>query len=134
MSTKKTVVRVGIYCRVGSHTQMNIEKQKESLVAYAKQMGFEIAENAEDIGSGLKYDRQGLNEMIKAAQSHAIDAVLVKSLCRIGRDPLRTYQILEEFETNRVVVITPTEGEIHLSPMLYTLTELTKRKLIQRTF
>lgn len=126
--------RVWIYCRVDSDAQIVVNEQKENLIAFAEQKGFVIIGNSEDIGSGLNYDRTGLNEMIKAADDHSIDAVLVKSLCRIGRDMLKTYEVLELLETSAVAIITPTEGELCLQPLLYNLTALIKEIMPEEAF
>lgn len=128
--------RVWIYSRIAHDKQgeSELEKQKENLIAYAKEKGFKIVGTSEDVGSGLDYDRKGIKEVIEATQSKNVDVVLIKSLYCIGRDLFKTYEVLELLKSNGIVIISPMEGEIQIPTMLHNLAVLIEEMEPEKTF
>lgn len=108
-----------VYSRVGNKSSIyELEKQKDELIAFGKAKGYKIIGASQDIGSGLDYDRKGLKKMIEATYSGDVGIVLVKGLSRIGRDLLKTYEVLELLKPNIDAIISPTEGVMRISTML----------------
>lgn len=82
--------RAWLYCRVAHPDLEALELQKTYLTDYAKKHGFTIVGVTAEHGSGLSYSREGLRDVLVAAEDGDIDFVLVASLCRIGRDVQKT--------------------------------------------
>ena len=49
--------------------------------------------------------RQGLNELMRLAEQHEIDTILMTNLDRIGRDTLKVLAVLEELDKHGVKLI-----------------------------
>ena len=57
------------------------------MIDYAKSHGFTIAGITSEHGSGLDFSRKGLKVVSDAIETCKADAILVKSVSRLGRDP-----------------------------------------------
>ena len=103
-----------LYCRIDApeDTHGALKQQKEKLDGYARQMGFEVVGASEDLGSGLDFDRSGLKEAMAAAQTGELDALIVHSVSRIGRDTAKTIDFIRQLNDCGVKVYSPLEGEI----------------------
>jgi len=57
----------GVYSRINAieDTHDSLKSQKETLGIYAQQMDFEVVESSEDLGSGLDFNRKGLEYVFK---------------------------------------------------------------------
>lgn len=80
--------RVALYCRVASADQLALEMQRDSLVSYAVDSGFEkdTFKIYTDNGySGLNFDRPAFSEMERDIGAGIIGAVIVLDISRIGR-------------------------------------------------
>ena len=78
------------YCRVSTTIQMekdnSIKNQKEQILDYCKRFDYELVDVYVDEGiSGLKHNRDGLNELLNIVKKGNIDGVVVYSLSRLGR-------------------------------------------------
>jgi DNA invertase Pin-like site-specific DNA recombinase len=91
-----------------------LKGQKKELIEYAEQMGFVVVGEAEDIGSGLDFDRAGLAEVMKAAGDGKMDVLLVKKLDRLGRDTAKLLEFLRGLDKLGVELYSPLEGQIQL--------------------
>lgn len=93
------------YCRVSSNKQKDdLERQVENMQTYllAKGQPFEIIT---DIGSGINYNKKGLNEIINQVLNYDVDTVVVlykDRLLRFGYDLLEN--IFKRFDTNIEIV------------------------------
>lgn len=114
--SQKSQQRAWIYCRIDApeDTHGALKGQKKELVDYAEQMGFEIVGESEDLGSGLDYERVGLSEIVKAAGEGRIDMLLVKKLDRLGRDTVKTLELIRGLEQLGIQIYSPLEGEIRM--------------------
>lgn len=76
-----------IYCRIDApeDTHGALKGQYERLEAYAAQMGFSVVGSSQDLGSGLNFDRPGLQAVLEAAKAGSFQVLLVYSVSRIGR-------------------------------------------------
>ena len=78
------------YCRVSTTIQMekdnSIKNQKKQILDYCKRFDYELVDVYVDEGiSGLKHNRDGLNELLNIVKKGNIDGVVVYSLSRLGR-------------------------------------------------
>jgi len=93
-------MKIGIYARVSTKKQ-NTERQIEELSAVAERMGAtEVRIFSDDGISGVKgrYERKGLDDLLKAATRRELDKVLVWSVDRLGRSLKHLVVTLEELE------------------------------------
>ena len=103
------------YVRVSSLMQIedgkSIEMQRELIKKYCDGNGFDLVEIFEDKGiSGLKSDRDGLNELISAINKGECDCVVVYSLSRLGRKLKNIVDWIEILNKNDVEFISIKEN------------------------
>lgn len=113
MDTKQ---KAWLYCRIDApeDTHGALKDQKEKLDGYARQMGFEVVGASEDFGSGLDFNRAGLKEAMAAAQTGELNALIVHSVSRIGRDTAKTIDFIRQLNDCGIKVYSPLEGEISM--------------------
>lgn len=106
--------RAWLYCRIDAPEDEHgrLKGQQKELSDYAEQMGFEVAGASQDTGSGLHFDRNGLAEVREAAEAGKMDALLIISLSRLGRDAIKTWDFIHRLNQQGVEVYSPLEGEI----------------------
>jgi len=87
-------MRAWLYYRLSrdEDEEMNsLQNQRQILVDYAEQNGYEIVgESFDDNVSGMTFNRKGLGELEIAVDEGKIDVVLVKDLSRLGRHRTQT--------------------------------------------
>lgn len=123
MDTKQ---RAWLYCRIDApeDTHGALKDQKEKLDGYARQMGFEVSGASEDLGSGLDFNRTGLKEAIAAAKTGKMDALIIHSVSRIGRDTAKTIDFIWQLNDCGVKVYSPLEGEISMDQQATFLSQM----------
>ncbi|TCU79439.1 resolvase-like protein [Tissierella praeacuta] len=106
-----------IYCRIDAPEDVHgaLKGQYERLETYAAQMGFTIVGSSQDLGSGLNFDRPGLQAVLEAAKAGSFQILLVDSVCRIGRDMAKTISFIQTISGCGISIYSPMEGEIKLS-------------------
>ncbi len=88
--------RAALYMRVSTVDQ-HPETQLHELRRFASQRGFEIVEEYTDLGiSGTKARRPALDRLLKDANRHRFDVVLVWSCDRLARSTKHFLQVLDE--------------------------------------
>lgn len=101
--------RVGLYGRVSTEheeQQESIKVQRESLIQYAVDNGFEIAGSYFDEGySGTNFERPGMASLKNDIDCKKMNAVIVKDLSRIGRNNSLTLLFLDYLVRNNVRLI-----------------------------
>ncbi|MEM0079175.1 MAG: IS607 family transposase [Nitrososphaerota archaeon] len=98
-----------IYARVSSHDQKeDLEKQKQSLLNYAKSKGYEVIAVLEDVASGLNEDRRSLNKIFDMVEEREIGAVIVAFKDRLTRFG---FKYLERYLASHKVKIEVVKGE-----------------------
>lgn len=109
-------IREKIYTRIDApeDTHGVLKMQEKNLLEYAEQMGFTVAGTSSDLGSGLNFERPGLQRMTAAAQGSEFELLLVKNLSRLGRDTQRAFAFMEQLGALGISVFSPLEGEIKL--------------------
>ena len=80
--------------------------QTEALRAYAQQHGLALAGATQEIISGRYLKRQGLNEVLAAAQAGKMDVLLIRDFERISRgaDCFALFHFIEELGDSGVEV------------------------------
>ncbi|WP_333646357.1 recombinase family protein [Lacrimispora sp.] len=104
-----------IYCRVVSNENNSIEAQRDGLIRFANEHGFNIAGISRDIGSGLDFSRKGLSETKQAVCSKNADVVLVFNVSRIGRETLKTLDYMKELNALGAEFFSPIDGVIDIT-------------------
>ena len=85
--------RVAVYCRLAQKDDERMEVQKERLLQYALEQGYDdITLYADNGASGLNFDRPGFLQMNKDIDAGLIHAIIIQSLDRIGRNMVETMQ------------------------------------------
>ena len=90
--------QVAIYTRVSTHDQQTLPLQLKELRRYAKQRGWRVVMQIQEIGSGVK-ERPKRDALLQVARRREVDTVLVWRLDRWGRsveDLVRTLRELQE--------------------------------------
>lgn len=108
--------RAWIYCRIDApeDTRGVLKGQHEKLDSYANQMCFTVVGSSHDLGNGLTLNRPGLTELLEAAITGKMDALIIDSINRIGRDTKQVLGFLYKLNGYGVKVYSPLEGEINI--------------------
>lgn len=97
--------RAALYLRVSredGETSQSIENQKEFLLTYACQQGFEVCGIYADDGySGTNFDRPEFIRMLNDIEAGKLDIVITKDLSRLGRDYIGTGGYIEKYFPER---------------------------------
>lgn len=73
------------YCRVSSHKQKDdLERQIENMEDYLKMRGYNYR-IIKDIGSGINYNKKGLNKIIEMVIHHEVERVVILYKDRLVR-------------------------------------------------
>ncbi len=102
-------MRFAIYARV-STTDQNCELQLRELQAYADRHSWPIVETYQDIMSGAKASRPGLNRLMLDARARKFDCLLVWKLDRFGRSLVDCLNNIRTLEENGIRFIAVTQG------------------------
>lgn len=81
-------MRVIIYIRVSTKlqgTKFSLEGQRDDLTRYANDQGWEIINTYQDMDSGGKLDKKGLNALLDDVEEGLADVVLVAEQDRLSR-------------------------------------------------
>jgi len=102
--------RAALYMRVSTVDQ-HPETQLHELRQFASQRGFEIVEEYTDLGiSGTKARRPALDRMLKDANRHRFDVVLVWSCDRLARSTKHFLQVLDELNDRGIQFLSQREA------------------------
>lgn len=100
-----------IYARVSSCDQKqkrDLERQRQSLLDYAKSKGYEVIATLEDVASGLNENRKSLSELFNMVERREVGVVIVAFKDRLTRFGFR---YLERYFTSYGVKIEVVNGE-----------------------
>jgi putative resolvase len=100
-----------IYVRVSSHDQKqrgDLERQKQSVLDYAKSRGYEVTAVLEDVASGLNEERESLSKLFGLVEERRIGVVVVAFKDRLTRFGFR---YLERYFSSHGVRIEVVNGE-----------------------
>jgi len=108
MSTQKP--QVAIYCRVATANDFAMETQRQSLLQFARERGFEEPLEYLDNGQkGATFHRPAFEQLNDAILQGQIQTVLIKDPERIHRDTFRFSGWLKEMGALGVTVISQNE-------------------------
>jgi len=102
-------VRVGLYARVSTHDQQTLPLQLEAMRSYARQRGWTIVLEVEEIGSGAVH-RPKRELLRKAARRREVDVILIWRLDRWGRSVADLALTLKELNELGVAFVSLTEA------------------------
>jgi putative DNA-invertase from lambdoid prophage Rac len=102
-------MRAAIYARVSTADQ-NADLQLREIQDYAGRQGWEIAETYQDIISGAKGSRPGLNRLMADARARKFHCLLVWKLDRFGRSLVDCLNNIKFLEDHGVRFIAVTQG------------------------
>lgn len=102
-------MRAAIYVRVSTADQ-NCELQIRELREYADRSGWEILETYQDVISGAKPSRPGLNRLMTHASAKKFDCLLVWKLDRFGRSLVDCLNNIKTLGENGIRFIATTQG------------------------
>jgi putative DNA-invertase from lambdoid prophage Rac len=102
-------MRVGLYARVSTHDQQTLGLQLQAMRSYARDRGWTLVQQVEDVGSGAK-ERPRRETLMKAARRREVDVVLVWRLDRWGRSLADLVVTLQELSDLGVGFVSLTEA------------------------
>jgi len=114
--TEKGAKRCAVYARVSTAKQAeagDLQRQKERLIAYAVEKGYQIKAVYTEIASGLNENRRELAKLAKTATKGEIDAIAIEYKDRLARFG---YQYLEQYYRSCGVEIDIMELDEEKSP------------------
>ncbi|MCK8059909.1 MULTISPECIES: recombinase family protein [unclassified Fusibacter] len=82
------------------------DNQKTLFIQYIKERGFEFGGFYEDVESGTKEERNGLNKLLDHAEDKKFDIIISKELSRLVRNVELAYRIKRIIVNNRIHLIT----------------------------
>ena len=133
----------GLYIRLSKEDKNeSIKNQKSILIKYAKENNFIINNIYIDDGfTGTNFNRPAFQRLISDINNNKINTVIVKDLSRLGRDYIKTGELIENyFPTHNVRFIAITDNidtlndnsNIDIAPFKYILNDLYAKDLSKK--
>ncbi|MEM3573617.1 MAG: IS607 family transposase [Nitrososphaeria archaeon] len=100
-----------IYVRVSSHDQKqkgDLERQKQSLLNYARSKGYEVIAILEDVASGLNENRKSLNKILDMVEKREVGVIIIAFKDRLTRFG---FKYLERYFASHNIKIEVVNGE-----------------------
>ncbi len=113
--------RTAIYARTASPNETALEWQVQVLQGLAATLNLSVTHIIRETASGLDFDRPGLQKLMRLAERHEIDTILMTSLDRIGRDALKVLDVLETLDSYGVKLIIQGGDTVEIKNPLYGL-------------
>jgi len=113
MATKNEV-SVFAYLRVSSKGQVKghgFERQEETILRFAAENGYALAETFRDAFTGTEADRPEFNRMVAAILGNGVRTILVESLDRLARDVMVQSLLLAKLAQHGITLINCVTGE-----------------------
>jgi DNA invertase Pin-like site-specific DNA recombinase len=102
-------MRIAIYYRVSTADQTT-DPQRLELLEYCRRQGWQDPKEFSDTISGSKWDRVGLDMLMKGVRAGRFDAVLCVKLDRLGRSLAHLAQLVGELTSHGVAIIATSQG------------------------
>lgn len=88
----------------------SLEVQQDRLEAYAKAHGWEVIDSYEDAGISAKdTNRPALQQMLKDAENHRFDVILVYKLDRLSRSVSDFHRLSNFLDTHKIALVSVTQ-------------------------
>ena len=97
--------RTATYARTACPNETELNWQVQVLQGLAANLGLNVTHTIRETASGLDFDRPGLRKLMRLAEQHEIDTILMTNLDRIGRDALKVLTVLEKNDSHGVKLI-----------------------------
>ena len=132
------------YCRVSTEEQgqsgLGLEAQRASIAAECERRNWILVRVEEDVASGGRLDRPGLNAALEAVAQGEVDGLMVAKLDRLSRSVLQFSGLLERFRSKGwgLVILdlgidtTTIMGEA-MATMAATFAQVERRRIGERT-
>ncbi|MEY2536412.1 MAG: hypothetical protein QOG67_152 [Verrucomicrobiota bacterium] len=102
-------LKTAIYLRVSTDKQTT-SAQRQELREICKRRGWDGVIEYEDVISGAKFTRVGLDKMMSEVRRGRLDVVLCYKLDRLGRSLVSVAQLIGEMLANKVALVIPGQG------------------------
>ena len=112
--TRHKILKVAVYCRVSKNTPEQLQSLEMQELYFEKLVNenhdWELYKIYKDVGSGTRRKgRDGYIEMLKDAQKHRFDLILVKSLSRFGRNIVETLSTIRRLKKMNIAMLSDVE-------------------------
>lgn len=107
------IFQAGLYIRLSKEDKNeSIKNQKNLLIKYANDQNYKIVDTYIDDGyTGTNFKRPAFQRLLKDIKTKKINTVIVKDLSRLGRDYIKTGELVEHyFPINNVRFIAITDN------------------------
>lgn len=108
-SGEMSKMKAAIYLRVSTDKQTT-SAQRQELRGICKRRGWNGVIEYEDVISGAKFTRVGLDKMMTEVRRGRLDVVLCYKLDRLGRSLVSVAQLIGEMLANKVALVIPGQG------------------------
>jgi DNA invertase Pin-like site-specific DNA recombinase len=108
-SVEMSIMKAAIYLRVSTDKQTTAAQRGE-LREICKRRGWNGVVEYEDVASGAKFTRVGLDRMMTEIRRGRLDVVLCYKLDRLGRSLVSVAQLIGEMLANKVALVIPGQG------------------------
>ncbi len=102
-------MKAAIYLRVSTDKQ-TCDAQRQELREICVRRGWSDVVEYEDVISGTKFTRAGLENMLGEIRRGRLDVVLCYKLDRLGRSLVSVAQLIGEMIANKVALVIPGQG------------------------
>ncbi len=111
MTVKK---KAWLYCRIDAPEDIHgaLKGQRQQLMDYAEQMGFEIVGSSCDMGNSILHEENGLTYFYKAATQGKAEILLIWNASFICQYPSIRTQFLAFISLCKIQVYSPLTGRI----------------------
>ena len=125
--------RTVVYARTASRNEAALDWQVQVLQGLAAELNLNVTHIIRETASGLDFDRPGLHELMPLVENHEIDTILMTDLTRIGRDALKTLDVLEVLYKHGVKLIIQggDTADVEDNPLLKYLRHFTPHPTIE---
>lgn len=104
--------RAWLYGRVAHDDGITLVAQMDLLRHWAAEHGYAIVGETAETGCGIRPDRPGLSEVMRAVREKRMDALVVRKLGRLTRNPLDACELMETLKECGVHLICTDENFI----------------------
>lgn len=106
--------RAWAYCSIDAPEDIHgaLKKQRQQIVDYAEQMGFEVVGSSSDVGNQPLWERTGFRHFAVAAKKKTIDILLIVNLSCLSRSSMQLAQFQALAKGYGIQTYSPLEGAI----------------------
>jgi DNA invertase Pin-like site-specific DNA recombinase len=101
--------RIAVYLRVSSD-QQNHDSQRTELEEYCAHRNWTNVRWFSDVGSGIKQNREALNQLMDQVRRGRIDVIVAFKIDRLARSLNHLAQIIAELQAHNVALVCPSQG------------------------